>query len=61
MTLGYVEDAPLIMLFEREQGEQILLNLSETLEKEQAQAFIGRFQKQNQKKVTVKLNQLLAV
>jgi hypothetical protein len=60
MTFGYVEDAPLIMLFEREQGERILLDLSETLEKEETWAFIGRFQKQNQKKVAAKLNQLLA-
>jgi hypothetical protein len=61
MTLGYVEEAPLIMLFEQEQGKQTLLDLSETLEKEQAQAFIGRFQKQNQKKMSAKIDQLLAV
>lgn len=61
MTLGYVDEAPLIMVFEQEQGKQTLLDLSETLQKEQAQAFIGRFQKQNQKKMTAKINQLLAV
>ena len=61
MMLGYVEDAPLFMLYEHEQGKQTLLDLSETLEKEQAQAFIGRFQKQNQKRVTVKLNQLMSI
>jgi hypothetical protein len=61
MTLGYVEDAPLLMLFEHKQDEQTLLDLSETLQKEQAQAFIGRFQEQNRKKMAAKLDKLLAV
>ena len=60
MTLGYVEDSPLILLFEDKHGQHTLLDLSETLEKEQAQAFIGQFQKQSQKKTTAKINQLLA-
>jgi hypothetical protein len=59
MTLGYVEEAPLVMVFEHEPGKQTLLNLSETLKKEQAQAFIGRFQIQNQKKMTARLNRLM--
>ena len=46
MTLGYVEDGPLMMLFENKQDEQVLLDLSESLQKEQAQVFIGRFQEQ---------------
>lgn len=61
MTLGYVEEAPLMMVFEHKRGKQTLLDLSETLQKEQAQAFIGRFQKQSQKKMTAKINQLLAI
>ena len=61
MTLGYVEEAPLMMVFEQEHGEQSLLNLSEIIHKKQAEAFIGQFEKQNQKKMTAKLNQLLAV
>ena len=61
MTLGYVEDAPLMMLFEHTHGKHILLDLSETLQKKQAQAFIGRFQKKSQKKMTAKINQFLAI
>lgn len=61
MTLGYVEDAPLMMVFEHKDGKHILLDLSETVQKRQAQAFIGRFQKQSQKKMTAKINQFLAI
>jgi hypothetical protein len=61
MTLGYVEDAPLMMVFEHKNGKQVLIDLSETLQKKQAQAFIGRFQKQSQKKMTAKINQFLAI
>jgi len=61
MTLGYVEDAPLMMVFEQKGGKHVLLDLSETLQKKQAQAFIGRFQKQTQKKMTAKINQFLAI
>lgn len=61
MTLGYVEEAPLMMIFEHEQEKLTLIDLSETLQKEQAEAFIGRFQKQNQKKMSMKFDQLTAV
>ena len=61
MTLGYIEDAPLMMLFEQKQGKQTLLDLSGMLQKEQAQAFISRFQEQRQKEMTAEINKLLAV
>ena len=61
MTLGYIEDAPLMMLFEHKQGKQILLDLTGMLQKEQAQAFISRFQEQRQKEMTAEINKLLAV
>ncbi len=61
MALGYVEYAPLMMLFEHKQGKQTLLNLSGMLQKEQAQAFIEQFQEQGQKRMNAKINQLLAV
>ena len=61
MALGYVEYAPLMMLFEQKQGKQTLLDLSGVLRKEQAMAFIGRFQEQSRTKMTAKINQLLAV
>ncbi len=61
ITLGYVEDAPLMMVFEHKNGKHILIDLSETLQKKQAQAFIGRFQKQSQKKMATQINQVLAI
>ena len=61
MTLGYVEDAPIVMVFEHKNGKLVLIDLSETLQKKQAHAFIGRFQKQSQKKMTAKINQFLAM
>lgn len=61
MTLGYVEDAPLIMLFEQKYGKQAVLDLSEALEKAQAQAFIGRFERQSQKRMAAKIDQLMVV
>lgn len=61
MTLGYVEDAPLMMVFEHKNGKHVLIDLSEALQKKQAEAFIGRFQKESQKKMTAKINQFLAI
>ena len=61
MTLGYVEDAPLMMVYEQAQGERTLFDLSEMLQKQQAQAFIGRFEQQNQKKMSARIKELLAV
>lgn len=61
MTLGYVDDAPLIMLFEQENGEQFLLDLSATISRKQATAFINQFHQQTQQRVAAKLNQTLAI
>ena len=59
MVLGYIEDAPLMMLLEQKPGKQTLLDLSGMLPKEQVQAFIGRFQEQRQKEMTAEINKLL--
>ena len=61
MTLGYVEDAPLMMVYEQAQGQRTLFDLSEMLQKQQAQAVIGRFEQQNQKKMNARIKELLAV
>jgi hypothetical protein len=61
ITLGYVEDAPLMMVFEHKNGKHLLIDLSDTLQKKQAQAFIGRFQKQSQKKMAAQINRVLAI
>ena len=60
MTLGYIEEASLLMVFEYRDGEYTLIELSDARQKQQAQAVIGRFQEQGQKKLTTQINQLLA-
>lgn len=60
MTLGYIEEASLFMVFEYRDGEYTLIELSDARQKQQAQAVIGRFQEQGQKKLTTQINQLLA-
>ncbi|MCZ7671498.1 MAG: hypothetical protein M5U34_32365 [Chloroflexi bacterium] len=50
-----------MMVFEHKNGKHVLIDLSETLQKKQAQAFIGRFQKQSQKKMATQINQVLAI
>ena len=60
MALGYVEEAPLIMVFERKPNEQTVIDLSMTLQKRKAQTWIETFQEQSQHDMTVKLNELLA-
>jgi transposase len=49
------------LVFEQAHGERAVVDLSETLQKKQAQAFIGRFEDQNQKKMAARIKQLLAV
>lgn len=61
MALGYVEDAPLMMVFERNANEQTVIDLSVMLQTRQAQTWIEKFQKQSQRDMTTKLKELLAV
>ncbi len=60
MSLGYVEEAPLAMLYEYQPGKQIVIDLSNEMLKGKVQDFIETFQKQGQQVVTVKINELLA-
>ena len=61
MALGYVEEAPLMMVFERNSNEKTIINLSVLLQTRKAQTWIKKFQKQSQRDLTIKLNELLAV
>ena len=60
MALGYVEEAPLVIVFEHQPGKQILIDLSIEEFKGKVQEFIEMFQEQSQDNVTFKLNALLA-
>ncbi len=58
ITLGYVQDAPLMMVFEYEPGKQTLIDLSDEAQKDRARAFIQGFQEQSRYEMAVKINQL---
>ncbi len=60
MTLGYVEEAPLVMVYEYKGGQQMVVDLSTAAQKGQVQKFIETFQEQSQQHMTVKINELLA-
>ena len=59
MTLGYVEEAPLAMVFEYKPDKHTVIDLS-TETKNKAQEFIQRFQEQSQQDVVSKLDALIA-
>ena len=61
MTLGYVDEAPLIMIYEHKPSQQTLLDLSGQKQKLQAQTFVETFQKQSQRDMTSKINELQIV
>lgn len=56
MALGYVEEAPLIMLFENEQQKQVVLNLSTTIFRGQSRQVIETYQRRNRKKIASHLH-----
>ena len=59
MTLSYVEDAPLVMVFESKDGNQIIIDLSDETEKAKIRSFIENFQKQRQREIVNKINKLV--
>lgn len=61
MTLGYVDEAPLVMVFEYGNGKQTVVDLSETIQKQYVQTFIGQFQQQSEQKMRAKIKQLAVV
>lgn len=61
MTLGYVEDAPLVMMFEYKHGKQMVIDLLDEMGKAKNRAFIEEFQKQSQHEMVVKINELVPV
>jgi hypothetical protein len=60
MTLGYVEEAPLVMIFEYKPGQETLIDLSSEAYKQKARSFIETFREQSQREMAVKINELLA-
>jgi len=60
MTLGYIEDAPVMMIFEYKAGKQTIIDLSSKAQKAKVQQFIEMFQEQSRQDITGKVNELLA-
>jgi len=60
MTLGYIEEAPLMMVFEYKPGQETLINLSSEVYKRKAQRFVETFREQSQQEMAVEINALLA-
>ena len=61
MTLGYVEDAPLIMVFEYGPGTQTVVDLSDDVQKERVRAFVAGFQERSRREMAVKIDELVPV
>jgi len=59
MTLGYVEEAPLMMVFEYKPGQETLIDLSSEVYKRKAQRFVETFREQSQQEIAVEINELL--
>ena len=59
ITLGYVEDAPLVMIFKSRDGNQMVIDLSDDMEKAKIRLFIEKFQKQRQHEMVAKINELV--
>ena len=58
MTLGFIEEAPLVMIFEYEAGKHTVINLSDKAYKKKAQTLIEGFQEQNRYEMISKINEL---
>lgn len=61
MTLGYVEEAPLIMIFEYQPKRETVINLSGETYKKSAQILFQSIQEKNQRELSSKIDELVAV
>jgi len=59
MALGYVEDAPLMMVFEYGPGMQTVVDLSDDVQKDRVRTFVEGFQEQNRREMVVRINELV--
>jgi len=60
MTLGYIEEAPLVMVFEYQPGSRrTVVDLSSKAQRGSARAFVERFQEWSQGEMIVRINELV--
>ncbi|MFZ2360625.1 MAG: hypothetical protein WA040_14895 [Anaerolineae bacterium] len=59
MILGYVDQAPLMMVFERAPGQNTVIDLSDETHKQRAEAFIELFRRDSQRSAVDRISALL--
>ena len=59
MILGYVEQAPLTMVFERAPGQNTVIDLSDETNKQRAEAFVELFRRDSQRSAVARISELL--
>ena len=59
MILGYVEPAPLMMVFERAPGQNTVIDLSDEINKQRAEAFVDLFRRDSQRSAVNRIGELL--
>jgi hypothetical protein len=59
MTLGYVEEAPLMMVFEYKPGQATVIDLSGEGFKREAKGVLETLYEQSQRKMAAKINELM--
>lgn len=59
MILGYVEQAPLMMVFKRASGQNTIIDLSDETHKQRAEAFIELFRRDSQRSAVDRISELL--
>jgi hypothetical protein len=59
MILGYVEQAPLTMVFERAPGQNTVIDLSDETNKQRAEAFVELFRRDTQRNAVDRISELL--
>ncbi len=60
MTLGYVEDAPLVMIFEYRPNQETLIDLSSEVYRKGAQSLIQSVRKKSQQELSHRIDELVA-
>ena len=59
MIFGYVEQAPLMMVFERSPGQKTIIDLSDETYKQRAEAFVELFRRDTQRSAVDRISVLL--
>ena len=59
MALGFLEESPLMMIFEYRPGQQMVIDLSSEEQKREIDIFIEAFQAKSQQHIAVTINKMV--